>query len=244
MLPLLYPLRGSGHAAEYDAGLAHIALRDFCETLPNGESTYRLGISHFARSIYNFSLPVGKTIFLDKTPRYYLIIPELRAMFPKAKFVFLIRNPLAVLASIIESWSGTDSKKLDAFRMDLEVAPILIGNAIKDDFGIIVDYSNLVLRPGPIISDLCRRLGIPYSASMLEYGSRPKPHGSMGDAFGIDQHSRPMEDSVNRWKTTFRKPLEWSIADEYLGHLTEDACLTLGYPKDYLQGQLDSIRPV
>jgi len=56
-------------------------------------------------TLYNRALEVaGKRFFLDKTPRYYFIIPELKNVFPEAKFIILLRNPLAVLSSILNTW--------------------------------------------------------------------------------------------------------------------------------------------
>ena len=39
--------------------------------------------------------------FWDKTPPYYLIADEIVSLFPDAKYVFLWRNPLSTLASVI-----------------------------------------------------------------------------------------------------------------------------------------------
>ena len=44
------------------------------------------------------------TYFLDKTPPYAHFLPELAQTFPEAKFIALWRNPLAVVASIVETF--------------------------------------------------------------------------------------------------------------------------------------------
>jgi hypothetical protein len=46
----------------------------------------------------------GKSIFIDKTPRYYQIVDEIGRIFPKAKFIYLKRNPFAVAGSLKASW--------------------------------------------------------------------------------------------------------------------------------------------
>src|SRR5207248_2131829 len=43
--------------------------------------------------------------FVDKSP-YSLIASEVIDMFPDAKFVFLWRNPLGVVASMMETWGN------------------------------------------------------------------------------------------------------------------------------------------
>jgi len=59
----------------------------------------------YAAELYNHHLrAAGKSIFIDKTPRYHLLLPRLRDLFPHARFLFLWRNPLDVAASIKTTW--------------------------------------------------------------------------------------------------------------------------------------------
>jgi hypothetical protein len=239
MLPLIYPLRDVGHTADYDAKLAHAALTDFCRGLP--KDSYLKSVARAASYLYRQSLPPGKTIFLDKTPRYYHIIPELAWAFPDAKFVFLVRNPLAVLASIIETWSGTDPDELAGFRADLEVAPGLIANAVADNLGVLVDYDTFVTRPEFETKRLCGYLGLRYDELMLDYGSGVAPQGSMGDQVGIPKFNRPVTDSIHKWKVTLKGSAERTLAREYLSRLPGDSYAVLGHCKDYWMGQLNSL---
>jgi hypothetical protein len=49
------------------------------------DDEYNNVAASFARNIYNSKLAeVGKDIFIDKTPRYYHILPWIDALFPKA----------------------------------------------------------------------------------------------------------------------------------------------------------------
>ena len=60
----------------------------------------------------------GATWFVDKTPRYHLVVDEIMELFPDARFVFLWRHPLAVAASMIESF-GRGHWNLDRYGVDL-----------------------------------------------------------------------------------------------------------------------------
>ena len=42
--------------------------------------------------------------FLEKTPKNALRVPLLRALFPDARFIFLLREPRANISSIMEAW--------------------------------------------------------------------------------------------------------------------------------------------
>jgi O-antigen biosynthesis protein len=64
-------------------------------------------VSAFAKHYYDQNLPKGKTIFVDKTPRYYWILDWLFDLFPNARFLLLTRHPLDIVASHKSTW-GTE----------------------------------------------------------------------------------------------------------------------------------------
>ena len=93
LLPLFYTLRQKECSADYDTQTCDIAMQDFIEKLPNKQNDYFEAIKFFTESLYNKISDNKNIYFLDKTPRYYLIIPEIAKTFPNAKFIFLFRNP-------------------------------------------------------------------------------------------------------------------------------------------------------
>jgi len=59
-----------------------------------------------ARSIYSSVLhDSGKSVFIDKTPRYYHCLPLVEELMPEAKAIVLLRNPLDVAASYRTTWA-------------------------------------------------------------------------------------------------------------------------------------------
>ena len=59
----------------------------------------------YALTIYNRVLAdSGRSVLIDKTPRYYLILPFLKQLFPNAKYIWLKRNPLDVAVSFKTTW--------------------------------------------------------------------------------------------------------------------------------------------
>lgn len=61
--------------------------------------------------------PPGAIKVLEKTPRNALNIPFLLKVFPKAKFIFLHREPRANVASLVEAWKvGLESGRFVTFR--------------------------------------------------------------------------------------------------------------------------------
>ncbi len=232
MLHPLYALREKGIQAEYDSGEAHNALSDFLTYYAGGEEIYLLGISELARVLYSNALTrAGKTIFLDKTPRYYYIIPDLYRLFPRARFVFLVRNPLAVLASILKTWVGQEWTYLHNFRDDLLLAPerILAGRQLLGDEAIWVRYEDLVTRPADSLQAICHSLKIDYCPEMLTYRGREAPKGRRGDMVGINQHTGPAVDSLDTWKSMNTQDQTRQFAHAYLKALGPEIIQNLGY---------------
>ena len=117
MLHPLYALRSSGFKAEFNEKLASNALTEFFKALPEGSDDYVAGLRRMFGYLYSRALEgSNKSHFLDKTPRYYFIIPELHRVFPEARYIILLRNPLAVLASILDSWTRRNWFSLHRFR--------------------------------------------------------------------------------------------------------------------------------
>ncbi len=73
----------------------------------------------------------GETYFLDKTPRYYLIIPEIAQIFPDAKFIFLFRNPLQVISSVMKTWCKGTLNGLHRYNNDLINGPQLLSEGYE-----------------------------------------------------------------------------------------------------------------
>jgi len=88
LLPFCYTLKKQGLLAEYRHATCHIAFEDFIKTLPDKEEDYYLALKTFAKTLYEKQCLNNEKYFLDKTPRYYFIIPEIVKIFPEAKFIF------------------------------------------------------------------------------------------------------------------------------------------------------------
>jgi len=118
LLPYLYALRREGVNAEYTHRLLVTAIEDFCDELPAGSDDYRRELHDFVLRLYEKAAGPDARYFLDKSPPYYFVAEEIMRLFPEGKFVFLWRNPLSIIASIIETWTlGRWSPTL--FREDL-----------------------------------------------------------------------------------------------------------------------------
>ena len=247
MLHLCYSLKRQGIEAEYDANLARQGLDDFFLELPGGKNTYVESLRGMASSLYEKALSVsGKSRFLDKTPRYFYIIPELKRIFPRAKFVFLLRNPLAILSSVLRSWFNGNPTALRAspyHHRDLYEGPAYLTRGIEHlgDDAIVLQYEELVSNPAANMQKLCQLLELPYEDRMPHYGDQDEFRGRFGDQIGIRRHQAPVTDSIVKWMKDLLDPEVCKMARQYLDHLGAPLLSQMGYTYDELSAKLDEI---
>jgi hypothetical protein len=244
MLHPLYALREKGFDAEYNATLALGGTQDFLGILPEGEEAYREALRRAFAFLYDRALTgTGKTFFLDKTPRYYFIIPELYRVFPKAQYIFLLRNPIAVLASILDTWVKDNPFKLYHYRHDLLTAPscIIEGIELLKSDAIVIRYEELVKDPETVLQKLCNRLEITYPPEMVEYGQQQLPQWHYGDPETVYQHTRPVSERAERWRETLSRSCMWQQwGQAYLQSLGPEVITGMGYSYKELEQKLIS----
>ncbi len=231
----LFALRDKGISAFYSHTLSREATRDFVS-----ESVYIEGVRLLLNHLYDSVLgPSGKSIFLDKTPRYYFIVPELRRVFPDARFVFLIRNPLAVLSSILETWvdpplpGRRTALRLDLLH-DLLTAPEVLAQAraAAGPNSTLVHYERLVESPASELERLCSALRLPFVPNMVAYGTAADAgkRWAFGDQKTVYAETCPISARIDRWRQTLRSNPTWNeMAHAYLFALGPSLISRMGY---------------
>ena len=242
MLHPLYGLRLTGIKADFNANWAATGVREFLDNYADGKETYHDGLRSFARTIYGHVLEKsGKKLFLDKTPRYTMIVDELYELFPEAKFIILLRNPLAVLNSELQTYVKGDWPVLSRFEPDLVAAPARI-NAAKRFLGTSafeVRYEDLVSDPAVSIKNLCDFLNLDFDAEMLDYSNTPAPAGKMNDPVGIHRHTSASTSSMDKWKSLGEDGQLRAFALSYLEELGDEVISEFGYDASELRSAIE-----
>ena len=230
---------------QYGANQAKQALFEFLKGSGVSIAFYKKQVSTFLRSLYSQAIThQDKKYFLDKTPRYYYIIDDLYYLFPKAKFIILFRNPLAILNSVLKTWVKDDYSLLVNNFDDLMIAPQKLVHFCREmpQSCFSVHYEKLVSDPEMVTGNLCDFLGIRYTQEMIDYGKRDDPEWKYGDQIGIKKSSRPFGKSADKWKNGFEDSRDKMLAFSYLDALGKPLIGDMGYAYDEIISSI-GVRP-
>jgi hypothetical protein len=242
LLPQLYARRLEGIYTEYGQLQSTKALADFATALPGGEEEYAAELRRFVSRLYDRASTEGTVYFLDKTPRYYLVVEELFRVFPDARFVFLWRNPLAVLASIIETWAH-GKWSFGWWRMDLfeGVAALTGAYGRHAEQAHAVRYEDLLDPASVAWPDLFAYLHLPFDPGALERFQETDLGGRMGDPTGQRFSGSLSTEPIERWKATIANPFRKAWCRRYLRWMGRERLAVMGYDLDALLVELAAL---
>jgi glycosyltransferase involved in cell wall biosynthesis len=190
----------------------------------------------FALKAYNSRLEKeGKDIFVDKTPRHYHILEFIDGLFPRAKKIWLKRDPLDVAASYLNSWGiGVDVLTGDSalpasFDFTSGLAAYRKYFADTSPVKYVVRYEDIVKEPEETVRGICGFLGVPFEEGSLRYSENSSLMASyggadVGDRFVLQQ-SRLHAKSIGRWREAFSK----EDLGRLMGVIGFDALREMGY---------------
>lgn len=132
----------------------------------------------------------GKPLAGDKTPGYVRRMAQLHALWPRARFVHIVRDPRDVCLSMLD-WRGGErtAGQYGTWEMDPVVTTALywrlsvgLGRAAGEALGPglyhEVRYEDLVASPDQELLRICEFLCLPYAEAMTRFyegKTRPKP---------------------------------------------------------------------
>ena len=194
------------------------------------------------------SRPAGERLLLDKTPAYALVLDFIARLYPRARYLVLTRNPLAVWTSYAESFFDGDHAVAQAHNPLLERYVPAIARFLRERPVPIfhVRYEDLVAEPAARLERICVFSGLPFDPAMVEYG-RPgqavtQAADGLGDPITVARESRPTTRSIERWTGDLAgNPAAVDLAARVLAGLTDADLETWGYTRGDLEEQLDSV---
>lgn len=195
--------------AAYDDQLARHAVRASTD-----EQTLSRARAAFATTVYNDALRAhGKRVFVDKTPRYYHCTDELEATFPRAKKIWLLRNPLDVIASCCATWQLSLDEvlgdTLSPHSFDATVAFVRLSAyfARQTSEQMLVRYEDLARDASAQLRRICAHLGVAFAPAMLAYRDNAAlmeryAASTLGDKRTLALDG-PATHAIGRWRAAF-----------------------------------------
>jgi hypothetical protein len=239
LLPHAYALRSRGIDAEYLHAKMVDAIEDFCAELPGGRAEYERAAHDHALGLYERAAGPGARMFIDKSPPYCLVAEEIMRLFPEGRFVFLWRNPLSTVASMIETWPPW---RPTMFRDELFVGlPRLIAAYERHRADSHAVRFEQLLDGGEAWDALTAYLGLDFDRSTLSSFADVRLNGRMGDPTGVHAYSELSSEPREKWRSTISNPLRREWCRRYARFLGADRLATMGYDEADLQAELRAL---
>jgi hypothetical protein len=237
---LLTPLAHLGYyatvqKAPYDPFNVAEAIRGFVADLPRKEADYFDACRAYTDVLYGRMLATsGKTLFLDKTPAYALVLDFITRLYPRAKYVVLTRHPVAIFSSFAASFFDDDygvaqnhnpilNRYVPAIARFLRQRPAPLAH---------VRYEEMVREPASTMERICAFLGVPFEPGMIEYGRHAHDDSGLGDPLGVKRHDRPVTASIEKWTEDLAgNAAKLDFVRKIIVSLDPDDLLVWGYPQ-------------
>ncbi|MBK8173392.1 MAG: sulfotransferase [Sandaracinaceae bacterium] len=231
--------------APYDHINAAEAIRLFVSGLPHGEQDYLDAVRAYSDTMYERMLATsGRKMFLDKTPAYALVLDFLQKLYPHAKYIVLTRHPLAVMSSFANSFFEGDWQRAHEFNPVAERYVPAMSRFMREKKvpQIQVSYEKLVADPEPELARMFEFLGLPHQPEAVEYGKRFDAKKGMGDPITVNQHDRPVTDSVHKWANELAADDgKRALAERIIEDLDPADLALWGYPKEHVFDALTEV---
>ena len=251
---LVTPLAHLGYYASvekapYDPFITQQAMHELVGALPHGEADYLDALRACCDVLYGRLLEAsGRKRLLDKTPAYALVLDFLAKLYPRAKYVVLTRQPIAVWSSYVQSFFDGDHEVAHAHNPLLERYVPAIARFLREQPVPLVHvrYENVVRAPAEELERVCGFLGLPFEPGMVEYGKDERAQGpaakGLGDPITVAKESRPTTKSIARWAQEMAGDAgKVDQARRILASLADEDLATWGYERAAIARDLDGV---
>jgi len=247
LLPFMYANKNHGVIANYSHNLGFTGLTDLINNLPGKEQQYNNYLRIFFDNLYS-SLANSQKYFIDKTPRYYYIIPELVKLYPDAKFIFLFRNPIQIFASRMNSGNAKDRFSIFSHQgnyFDMIEGPKLLseGYGLLKDKAYAMNFEKFVINPEKHIKEILKYLELDFDANILSSFDPTKLAGRLLDS-NIFEYGNTIQTSVTeKWKKVFNTRFRKRFIAQYISNINDEILDLMGYSKKEILNEIKNLKP-
>jgi hypothetical protein len=220
----------------YDTNYAKQSWGEFL--LNDNNSFYKRELRNFILKIYFNHKNTEKKLFLDKSPRYYHILNDLLEIFPDSKFIILLRNPLAVLSSLLNyHYNNSFIKGLSNYSCHDLFHSLKIFNSLwldqdKHDNVIFVKYEDIVVNPSKVLNSLFDFLSL--NPCDIDYQIDKRFLSSSFVDPNAKKHTKPTSNFLNNWLYQISSLQKKNAFIFYIEFLKNLEIVTNNYDINYL----------
>lgn len=140
----------------------HLELKqDIISNAKKWNDLLEITAKHYLAFKYNKNVP-DNLIICEKSPPHIFHIRQILKEYPQAKYIFLIRDPRDVVASLKNcSWS-TSNPLINALVWKNGIKRMWTG-----DNAIIIKYEDLVTNPAAVLKNICQFLNITFDDKII-----------------------------------------------------------------------------
>lgn len=176
----------------------------------------------------------GAKFLSEKTPENVLVFPRLVELFPESKFIHIVRDPRATVASLLEVGKKARRKGESPapFAQDVQSAIRHVHRCLVSGFEAsraapdkvyTVVYERLIRDPEVEGREICRFLGVAWAPEMLRPGDK-KHLGESAITVNSKEiwydartyNSNPRADSLEKWRGTLTAYEKLMVARAFL----------------------------
>ena len=159
----------------------------------------------FKRVMDAWAKKEGKQVWGEKTPKNLFYVDIIQAMFPESRFIYVIRDPRAVVYSMNRFARFQDDSVLNAFNWQQAATRgyQLLMNHVPEERRYILRYEDLVAEVETVTKELCSFIGESFEKDMLNFylQSNTNIHPNSRDLGGTNTLTKPVTSaSVDKWR--------------------------------------------
>jgi hypothetical protein len=241
LLHFLVSLREEGTYSTHAHRRKVKGCQDFCEALPNGPDDYLAELRAFTLRLYSKAAKGGAKYFVDKTSTYSLIAEDIINLFPNGKFIFLWRNPLSVVSSIMKTFAS-GRWNLWLFEIDLfEGFTHLVAAYEKHKARVCaIRYEDLISGSEKEWQRMFAYLELPFDVEVLSRFADVQLEGRILDPT-LGQYQALSQEPLEKWKLGLTNPIRKAWCRGYLRWIGKERLAVMGYDLDELLAELDAL---
>ncbi len=243
------PLVGMSQTTRASSWFGYYVYNRFVRSYRDGEEggepgdlteLYQKPTENYLNAFYDNLASEGAEYFLDKSPRYCVVADRLVELMPRAKYIFLWRNPLSIIGSLMNSFDGgTFSYGINTVDLKEGFTQLCMASRKLGDKALNVSYEDLVTSPDEVAQGITQFLGIEAIEDVANSLGSTQLRGYFGDPNAYKEQDRKIhkgskESYLKSINTSFRKKL----AMEALSYISDEDLKYMGYERQSLEEEL------